>query len=179
MFYVSEIQNVAPKEFKSNLQELTYQILDELAIAYERVTTDEAITMNDCLMINERLDVDMVKTLFLSDSNREKFFIFITKAHKKFKPALFKQHFNQDKLMLAPKELMLPILKTKIGAATIFSAAIDHKQEIKIVIDKEVMESDYFGCSDGTNYGFMKIKTKDILDKFVPYTKHEIFIIED
>lgn len=65
MFYISEIRNVAPTTFKTELQKTVYETLEKLNIPFERVDTDEAITMDDCVAINEKLDMKMVKTLFL------------------------------------------------------------------------------------------------------------------
>lgn len=65
MFYVSEIQTEAPHEFQTQLQELVYGTLEKLQIPFERVDTDEAITMEDCVAIDEKLNMNMVKTLFL------------------------------------------------------------------------------------------------------------------
>lgn len=178
MFYVSEIYTCPPSEFKSELQKLTYQILNELNIPYQRVDTSKAITMEDCIGINERLDMDMVKTLFLANSTLDHFYIYVIKSNKKFKASAFSKQLNKNNIILAPKDLMLEKLHTEIGAATIFSAAIDKHKEISIVFDKEIYNSEYYGCSDATNYGFMKVKTKDIIDKFLPYTKHELYIIE-
>ena len=65
MLYVSEIQTKAPSRFQIRLQELVYEALGKLQIPFERVDTDEAITMEDCADIDEKLDMRMVKTLFL------------------------------------------------------------------------------------------------------------------
>lgn len=65
MFYVSEIKTTRPESFKTELQMKTYDTLEKLHIPYERVDTDEAITMEDCTAIDEKLDMKMVKTLFL------------------------------------------------------------------------------------------------------------------
>jgi len=65
MFYVSEIQNTAPERYRTPLQEKVYQTLNKLQIPFERVDADEAITMEDCTDINEKLNMKMVKTLFL------------------------------------------------------------------------------------------------------------------
>ena len=54
MIYVSEIQNNAPKQFKTEFQEKVYKVLAELQIPYERVDTDEVITMEDCLAVNKK-----------------------------------------------------------------------------------------------------------------------------
>ena len=47
--------------------------------------------------------------------------------------------------------------------ATIFSSLIDDQMQVHIVIDKDVLKEDYYGCSDGTTTGYMKIKTEDII----------------
>ena len=65
MFYVSEIFTPAPETFQTPLQERTYAALAALGLPYERVETDEAITMEDCVQIDEKLQMKIVKTLFL------------------------------------------------------------------------------------------------------------------
>ena len=63
--FVSEIQKEAPKEFKTDLQRKVYEVLNELKIPFERVDTDEVITMEDCELVDQKLNMKMVKTLFL------------------------------------------------------------------------------------------------------------------
>lgn len=72
MFYISEIMTTAPDEYKNHLQQETYKALAQLKIPFERVDTDEAITMDDCILIDQKLNMKMVKTLFLC--NRKKRF---------------------------------------------------------------------------------------------------------
>lgn len=52
MFFVSNIYTTSPDIFSTPLQERTYQALQELHIPFERVDTDEAITMEDCVQID-------------------------------------------------------------------------------------------------------------------------------
>ena len=78
MFYVSEIQTKAPSHFQTQLQKLVYETLEKLQISFERVDTDEAITMEDCAAINKKLDMNMVKTLFLCNRQQTDFYLFIT-----------------------------------------------------------------------------------------------------
>ncbi len=72
MFYVSEIMKTIPVNFKTPLQEMTFNALTALKISFERVETDEAVTMDDCVEINEKLNVKMVKTLFLYNNRLHK-----------------------------------------------------------------------------------------------------------
>ena len=85
MFFVSDIMEKAPDSYKSHLQETIYESLTKLQIPFERVSTDEAISMVDCIEINQKLDMKMVKTLFLCNSKKTEFYLFITTADKPFK----------------------------------------------------------------------------------------------
>ena len=55
---------------------------------------------------------------------------------------------------------------------------MDPEQKIQVVIDKEVADSEWYGCSDGVTTGYMKLKTKDVLEKVLNYAKHKPEITE-
>ena len=82
--YVSEVKTIPPEVFQTPLQELVYQTLEKLKVPYERVDTEEAITMEDCVAINQRLDMDMVKTLFLCNKKKTLFYLYVTTDQKPF-----------------------------------------------------------------------------------------------
>ncbi len=44
--------------------------------------------------------------------------------------------------------------------------------QVRIVIDKDVLAEKWYGCSDGTTTGYMKVAVKDICDTFLPFTCH-------
>lgn len=178
MFYVSEIHTQSPDRFKTSLQESVYKTLEELDIPFQRVDTDEAITMEDCTAIDEKLDMKMVKTLFLCNRKQTDFFLFITVGSKPFSSKDFSKALNVSRVSFAPEEQMESMLGTKIGAATVFSALLDTENKVNIVFDREVVEEEWYGCSDGTTTGYMKVRTEDICEKFLPYTSHKLSVIE-
>lgn len=57
MFYVNEIQTKATAAFQAELLKSVYETLEQLQIPFERVDTQETITMEDCAAINEKLDM--------------------------------------------------------------------------------------------------------------------------
>ncbi len=177
MFYISEIKNTAPEKFKTELQRKVYAILNELGIAYERVETDEAITMEDCVLINDKLNMKMVKTLFLCNRQKTDFYLFITTADKPFNSKELSNKLNISRLSFAPAELLEEMLGTKIGSATIFSALLDEENKVKILLDKDVTTEEHYGCSDGTTTGYMKIKTECITRDFLEYASHKAIIV--
>lgn len=177
MFYISEIYTTAPKEFQTPLQEEVYKTLKKLKIPFERVDTDKAVSMDDCVMINQKLNMEMVKTLFLCNRKKTIFYLFITTESKKFDTKNFSEKMNVARVSFAPEELFEEILGTKIGAATVFSTITDWDRTIQVVFDKDVLANEWYGCSDGTNTSYMKIRTEDVVGKLLPYTKHRVTVV--
>lgn len=178
MFFVSEIKTIAPITYNTKLQETIYKTLEKLKIDFQRVDTDEAITMEDCIVINEKLDMKMVKTLFLCNRQQTKFYLFITEGDKPFSSKNFSTALDISRVSFAPIEKMEEILGTKVGAATVLSILNDTNNLVQVVFDKDVLKEKWYGCSDGTTTGYMKIETNLIINDFMTYTNHEPAIIE-
>ena len=178
MFFVSDITEKAPDSYKSTLQEMTYESLEKLLISFKRVDTDEAISMEDCIEINEKLDMKMVKTLFLCNRQKTELYLFVTTADKPFKSKDFSNVLGISRVSFAPAEMMEDILGTKIGAATIFGVLMDKGNLVQVVFDKDVLLEEWYGCSDGTTTGYMKVKTKQIVNDFLAYTNHIPTVIQ-
>lgn len=172
MVFVSDIMEKAPDSYKSPLQEMAYESLEKLQISFERVDTDEAISMVDCIEISRKLDMKMVKTLFLCNRQKTKLYLFVTTADKPFKSKDFSSLLGIPRVSFAPEELMENILGVKIGAATIFGVLKDKDNLVQVVFDKDVLLEEWYGCSDGTTTGYMKVKTDQMVNNFLTYTKH-------
>ena len=177
MFYVSEIQTCAPAHFQTPLQEKTYGALSALGIPFQRVDTDEAITMEDCVQIDARLDMKMVKTLFLCNRQQTAFYLFVTPGDKPFRAKDFSAALEISRVSFAPAEKMQELLGTKIGAATVFSALLDTARDVTFVLDRAVLDERWYGCSDGTTTGYMKVETEQIVRNLLPHTGHTPVII--
>lgn len=178
MFFVSDIYTTPLNNFDTPLQKEIYEVLQNLHITYERVNTDEAITIEDCVLIDKKLNMKMVKTLFLCNRQKTAFYLFITSGHKPFSSKGFSNELGVSRVSFAPVDLMEKMLGTKIGAATVFSAILDKNNDIQIVFDKDVVTEEWYGCSDGTTTGYMKVKTDQIIDVFLPFAEHKPYIIE-
>lgn len=177
MFYVSNPMREPPRTFRNSLQETVYAALTALQIDYQRVDTDEAITMEDCVRIDEVLSMQMVKTLFLCNRQQTAFYLFITCGDKPFRSKDFSTALGISRVSFAPSERMEELLGTKIGAATVFSALLDTARDVQLVFDHDVAANEWYGCSDGTTTGYMKLKTGDVLQKLLPYAKHDYTVI--
>ena len=83
-----------------------------------------------------------------------------------------------SRVSFAPVELMDKMLGTKIGAATVFSVLLPSAEGLQIIFDRDVLKEEFYGCSDGTTTGYMKIKTDDIIHKVLRFAKRSYSVIE-
>ena len=66
-------------------------------------------------------------------------------------------------------EEMLDLLP---GSVSIMGLANDTEHRVQLVIDREVLEGEYLGCHPCMNTSSIKLKTKDVLEKFLPAVRH-------
>lgn len=172
MFYISEIQHTAPSVFKTALQKKVYQTLKQADVTFERVDTDEAITMEDCVDIGHKLKTPIVKTLFLCNRQETNFYLVVTTADKPFKTKDFSSALNISRVSFASPALLQEMLGVTVGAATVFGVMLDTTNKVRVVIDKDVLTEEWYGCSDGTTTGYMKVSRDWVMHDFLPRANH-------
>lgn len=177
MIAVSESYTTPPTFFHSALHERVYATLAELAIPFERVDCEEAITMEDYIAIDHALHVETVKTLFLANRQETQFYLLVTPGNKPFRTKDFSHTLGVSRVSFATSEKLLELLGCKVGAATIFGLLLDPDCRIRTVIDRDVLSLENYACTDSTTTGYMKVKTSDILEKFLPHVGHTPDII--
>lgn len=69
-------------------------------------------------------------------------------------------------------------LGTKPGSASVMGLVQDEDDYVQLILDKEVADEEWFGCNPGINTSHLKMKTADLLQKFLPYIRHRAKIIE-
>lgn len=175
--FISEIQTVPPAVFITALQQKVYETLNTLGVPFARVDTDVAISMDDCKAINETLGVSMVKTLFLCNAQKTRFYLFVTQGDKALNSKAFSHALECSRVSFAPAAILEEKLGVQIGAATIFSKLLDAENAVQVVLDEDVIADPWYGCSDGTTVGYMKLKTQDVLESLFPSLHHSPVII--
>ena len=178
MIKVSESKTSKPEAFKTELHKMVYDTLKKLEIPFERVDTDEAITMEDCVEIGKKLNTSIVKTLFLCNRQKTKFYLFVTTEDKPFVTKDFSHALEISRVSFATPEMLFDMLGTKVGSATALSCVFDKENKVKIILDKDAVSNEWYGCSDGTTTGYMKLKTEDLIHKYLPFVHHIPTIIE-
>lgn len=168
MFKVSEILTTPPSAFSSELQEKVYETFQSKGIPFERVDTDPGITMEDCQHIDAKIGVKIVKTIFLCNRQQTEFYLYVTTDDKPFVTRDFCGALGIPRVSFASADKLWELTGVLVGATTILSAILPQADKVHLVMDKNVAESEWFACTDGTATCFVKIKTQDLLNKYLP-----------
>lgn len=156
----------------------TYDILDNLNIEYTGVDHDEAPTIEALREVESFIGVKACKNLFLCNSQKTKFYLLIMPGDKKFITKNLSKQINSPRLSFAGGEFMEKYLNITPGSLSIFGLIFDKERNVNLVIDKEALEGEFTGFHPCVNTTTLKLKTSDIIEKFLPYTGHAPAIVE-
>lgn len=155
----------------------TYELLVKLDIPYTGVDHCAVATIEDCLEPESALGLELCKNLFLCNGSKSDFYLLVLPGHKKFVTKDVSKQTGSSRLSFGDAEYMEKYLNVTPGSVSILGLVYDTEHKIHLLIDKEIIESEYIGCHPCINTSSLKIKTSDILEKFLPYTGHKPVII--
>lgn len=178
-FVGDELFTTAPTDDNRLPKEMAvYELLDKLKIPYERIDHDRADTMEVCEEIDEKLGVTMCKNLFLRNQQKTTFFLLLIPGDKKFMTKDLSKQLGISRLSFAEPEFMEKYLNITPGSVSVLGLMNDKDWDVTLLIDRDVLEAEYIGCHPCVNTSSLKIKTSDILKKFLKHTGHRHTIVK-
>ena len=166
-FKVSEPVTTPPAVFASELQRKVYETFAALGISFTRVDTDPGITMEDCQHIDAKIGVRIVKTIFVCNRQQTEFYLYVTTDDKPFVTRDLCGALGIPRVSFASAEKLWELTGVEVGATTVLSAILPQAAGVHLVMDRAVAESEWFACTDGTATCFVKLRTRDMLDKYL------------
>ena len=156
-----------PREVK------TYDFLDDLGIEYQRTDHEPANNMEACKEIDAVLGVLICKNLFLCNRQKTNFYLLMMPSDKKFKTKELSAQINSARLSFAEPEDMLKYLDIEPGAVSIMGLMNDKDHAVQLLIDEDVLKGEELGCHPCVCTSSLKMKTADVIEKFLPATGHD------
>ena len=151
----------------------TYDTLDRLGIAYQRTDHERADNMVACNEIDAILGVTICKNLFLCNRQKTAFYLLMMPGEKKFKTKELSSQIGSARLSFAGEEDMLRFLDIEPGAVSVMGLMNDKENRVQLLIDQDVTEGEYVGCHPCVNTSSLKLRTEDLLEKYLPAVGHE------
>lgn len=171
-----ELYNGRPEKSEGRLEReiRTYDFLDSLGIKYKRTDHEAATTMEACNEIDAVLGVVICKNLFLCNRQKTKFYLLMMPGDKKFKTKELSSQINSARLSFAGPEDMLKYLDIEPGAVSVMGLMNDKECKVQLLIDEDVLEGEYIGCHPCVCTSSLKMRTDDVVKKFIPAAGHSI-----
>ena len=172
---VMELFNGRPENTEGRLprEVRTYDLLDSLGIEYIRTDHEHADTMEACNEIDAILEVTICKNLFLCNRQKTAFYLLMMPGDKKFKTKELSAQIGSARLSFAEPEDMLKNLDIEPGSVSIMGLMNDKEHAVQLLIDEDVLKDEYLGCHPCVNTSSLKIRTEDVIKKFLPAVEHD------
>lgn len=157
----------------------TYRLLDRLEIPYERLDHEAVFTIEGCHQIEHILNIEICKNLFLCNAQRTSFYLLMMPGEKKFRTSDLSRQIGSSRLSFAQPEYMEKYLSLTPGSVSVLGLMNDTENHVRLLIDRQVIEGHAFiGCHPCVNTSSLKIRTADILEKFLPCISHPYTLVQ-
>ena len=155
-----------------------YDFLDALGVSYQRIDHEPAMTMAVCEEIDKALGATICKNLFLSNRQSTAFYLLLMPGDKPFKTKDLSSRLGTARLSFGAPEKMEEFLRTAPGSASVLGLMHDKEQRVQLVIDREVLESEFVGCHPLVNTSSLRLRTHDVVDVIIPAMGHTPVIVD-
>lgn len=175
-----EIYHERPSSAEGRLSKemAVYDLLDELQIPYDRVDHQVMMTIADCEGVDAALGIHICKNLFLCNSRKTEFYLLLMPGDKKFVTKEVSKQIESPRLSFANETYMEEYLNITPGSVSVMGLMNDTENHVKLLIDRDVLEEEYLGCHPCINTSSLKLRTKDVIEKFLPRVHHDYRVVD-
>lgn len=171
-----------PEDISERLEKeiRVYVLLDSLNVAYQRIDHEAAMTMDACEEIDRTLGegVEICKNLFLCNRQETDFYLLLLPGDKPFKTKDLSAQIGSSRLSFAKPEYMEKYLDITPGSVSVMGLMNDREKKVQLLIDKDVLEGEFFACHPCINTSSLRFRTKDLMEKVIPAMEHEPKMVE-
>ena len=172
-----------------------YDLLDSLHVEYDRLDHEPAMTMEVCAEIDaavERMPLEafkadlsadkskhaiVCKNLFLTNKQHTKYYLLMMPGDKKFLTKDLSAQINSARLSFAGEDEMLKYLDVTPGSVSVLGLMNDKDNAVQLLIDSDVLRSEYVGCHPCMNTSSLRMLVKDLTEKILPAIHHEAIVV--
>ena len=151
----------------------TYNLLDRLGIEYFRVDHEALMTMDACKEVDQILEMEICKNLFLCNRQETNFYLLMMPGDKAFKTKDLSGQLGVARLSFAKAEYMERFLDITPGSVSVMGLMNDTEHKVQLLIDEDIRKEEWIGCHPCINTSSIKFRMKDLLEKVLPEIDHE------
>lgn len=146
----------------NNKQEVLKK-LDELHIEYDITEHPAVFTIEDMNALDIMMEGNVVKNLFLRNSNGTNHYLLVMDKNKKANLKSIKNQINSTSLKFASEDRLKKYLHLKRGAVTPLGVLNDSNCEVHVLIDKDLIGENKIGVHPNNNTSTLWISLEDLV----------------
>ena len=152
----------------------TYAFLDKLGLDYYRTDHPDApsTSMEVCAQVDAVLGTTICKNLFLCNRQKTDFYLLVMPGDKHFQTKELSHQLGVSRLSFADAEHMLAYLDIVPGSVSILGLMNDRENRVRLLMDQDVLDQEWFACHPCRNTSSLKFRTADLLEKVLPAMGH-------
>ena len=155
----------------------SYDLLDRLGIDFYRLDHEPAMTMEICAAIDQSLGALICKNLLLCNRQCTAFYMLMMPGDKVFKTKDLSAQIGSSRLSFADGKYMEEFLDITPGSLSVLGLMNDKESRVQLLIDEEVLQSEFVGCHPCINTSSLRMTTADLKEKLIPALGHEPIIV--
>ena len=174
------LENGRPQDLTGRLprEVRTYDFLDGLGIDYQRIDHEVTMTMEACGEIDRVLHAPTCKNLLLCNRQCTDFYLLLIPGDKPLKTSVLSKEIGSSRLSFAKGEYMEEFLDITPGSLSVLGLMNDRENRVKLLIDREVLNGEFFGCHPCQNTTTLRFTTRDLMEKIIPAMGHAPTIVD-
>ena len=150
-----------------------YDFLDSLGVRYQRADHSETPSIEACGEVERMLGIEICKNLFLCNRQKTQFTLLLMPGAKPFRTKELSAQLGCSRLSFADAAHMREYLGVTPGSVSVLGLMNDTEGRVQLVIDRDVLTPDWFGCHPCRNTSSLRIATADLTGRILPALHHE------
>lgn len=155
----------------------SFALLDSLGIEYAWISHEIKNTIADCYDIDQVLEININKNLFLVNRKQEYFLLLIC-GDKKFVSKEVSHAIGSSRLQFAGEDKLMELLNLTPGSVTVLGLMYDKENKVQLLIDRDLLKEKYAGMHPCINTTSLRMKTEDLINKVLPALNHEPIFVD-
>ncbi len=154
-----------------------YDFLDQIGVEYYRIDHEPAENMELCRRIDETMGAQMCKNLFLCNRQMTDFYLLMMPGDKPFKTKQLSKQLGVSRLSFGNAEKMYEYLKIRPGAVSVLGLMNDTENNVRLLVDEDLLQSEYIGCHPCVCTSSLKLKTCDVFGIIAERLDHGVTVV--
>ncbi|HTO30296.1 MAG TPA: prolyl-tRNA synthetase associated domain-containing protein [Pararhizobium sp.] len=158
-------------------QDELFQFLDSLGITHQTKQHEPVFTVAESVALRDEIPGGHTKNLFVKD-RKDNYFLLTVEEHATVDLKTVHTIIGAaSKVSFGRPEKLMEYLGVIPGAVTAFGVINDAGQNVKIIIDQDLMQDEIVNCHPLSNDATTSIASKDLL-RFIEATGHEPLVLK-